>query len=64
MNVIKIVSHPEYDRQSSANDISILTLDKDVSFSDSVHPICIPNDENYAKDTATVTGWSKFFCTI
>lgn len=56
--MINIVSHPKYDNQSNVNDISILTLEKDVSFGEFVQPVCVPNDnENYTKDNVTVIGW-------
>ena len=57
-NVIKIVSNQQYNNVSNANDISILTLDRDVPFNANTNPVCIPDDsEDYAKANATVIGW-------
>lgn len=57
-NVIKIVSHPQYNNVSNANDISLLTLEKDVPFDSNKNPACVPNDnDDYVKQNATVVGW-------
>lgn len=61
-NVVKIVSHKQYNNHTNANDISILTLDRDVPFNANINPVCIPNDnEDYVKQNATVIGWGWYF---
>lgn len=57
-NVVKIVSNSQYNNVTNANDISILTLEKDVPFNANSNPVCIPDDsEDYVKQNATVIGW-------
>ena len=40
------------------NDIAILKLDQDVTFSDTIIPACLPTDtsKTYVGETATVSG--------
>lgn len=60
-NVVKIVSHPQYNNVSNANDISILTLERDVTFDSNRNPACIPEStEDYIKQNATVVGWGMY----
>jgi len=55
----KWTSHPQYDPGRTDNDYAIITLAKDVPFSDTVGPVCLPlsSSINYDRRTATVTGW-------
>jgi secreted trypsin-like serine protease len=58
VDVIKIINHSAYDTTSHVNDIAILKLAKKVTFSASVRPICIPEeDQAYENRQATVVGW-------
>lgn len=60
MNIINIVTHPEYKCGKSANDIALLKLEKSIIFSDLIKPICISsplNDETYEGTIADVSGW-------
>lgn len=36
------VAHPEYDRSTKANDIALLLLEDNVTYSDYVRPVCLP----------------------
>ncbi|KAL0868195.1 hypothetical protein ABMA27_007736 [Loxostege sticticalis] len=56
------IKHEEYSPTAFTNDIGILVLDKEMSFTDLIRPICIPKDselrarsfENY---TPIIAGW-------
>ena len=58
-NVVKISMHKQYDNKTNANDIALLTLDRDVPFNANTNPVCIPEQESedYNKQNATVIGW-------
>lgn len=52
------ISHPQYNSNSQDNDFAIIRLSEDVTFSDTVMPVCMPDTgKNYDNVPATVTGW-------
>jgi len=53
------IQRSDYDSQSIDNDIAILRLEKDITFTDSIVPACLPTDKSktYAGQAATVSGW-------
>ncbi|KAF5902383.1 transmembrane protease serine 2-like, partial [Clarias magur] len=58
-SVRAIISHPDYDTDTSANDIALMKLWTPLQFSSSVAPVCLPNS---GLDFSTsrnyyVTGW-------
>ena len=56
--VNEIVIHPQYFPPSYKNDLALLKLHAPVSFSPSVIPICIPNnDKHLIGEFGWVTGW-------
>ncbi|RWS05676.1 trypsin eta-like protein [Dinothrombium tinctorium] len=56
--VVRFRIHPEYDRHTHINDIAILTLQKEATFSDFVRPICLPpKRRTFFGQLATVIGW-------
>lgn len=61
ISATKWISHPDYDRETTDNDISIITLARDVRFSDNVIPVCLPwsSFNSYAFRRATVAGWGS-----
>ena len=55
-----ITDHPDYNRGNNyAYDFSILTLSSPITFSRTMAPVCLPEDDSdlYTGQLATVTGW-------
>ena len=58
--VSKMVIHPQYFPPSYKNDLALLKLNRPVSFSPTVIPICIPDNVKYlAGEVGWVTGWGS-----
>ena len=57
--VERVIRHPGYDAGSTDNDIALLRLSRDVEFSGSVQPACLPTQpaNAYAGRQAAVSGW-------
>lgn len=57
----QVCTHPKYDDRTMDYDIALLRLDKPVSYSDAMRPICLPSStENFPSGTqCVVTGWGK-----
>ena len=52
------ISHPAYDGRTNNNDFAIIRLSRDVTFSSSITPICLPSPvQNYDQREVIVTGW-------
>ena len=52
------ISHPDYNSNGNNNDFAIVRLSRDVTFSKTVMPACLPDStKNYDNVAATVTGW-------
>merc|ERR1711928_86636 len=53
--------HPKFDMNnpSGDNDIAILKLSKDLTFSDKIKPVCLPTSatKDYSGKASTVSGW-------
>merc|ERR1712212_919781 len=53
--------HPKFDlnNPSGDNDIAILKLSKDLTFSDKIKPVCLPTSatKDYSGKASTVSGW-------
>merc|ERR1711936_841342 len=53
--------HPNFDIDSASvdNDIAILKLSKDLTFSDKIKPVCLPTSatKDYSGKASTVSGW-------
>lgn len=58
VNVVKVARYPNYDAKDGHNDLAILYLEHDVTFSDYVRPICLPLDEPLR--TKDFTGYNPF----
>lgn len=53
--------HPEYDRDTTNNDIALVKLNQTVRFSRTIQPACLPEYGEYVKEgqTAIVAGWGS-----
>ncbi|PIK57054.1 hypothetical protein BSL78_06050 [Apostichopus japonicus] len=58
-HAIDIFVHPEYNSESSENDIAILRLKTNATFSDSIQPACLATSttETSTYSNCWVTGW-------
>ncbi|XP_030380378.1 uncharacterized protein LOC115628430 [Scaptodrosophila lebanonensis] len=64
INVARYESHPEYNRRNGRSDIALLYLERNVEFTDSIAPICMPNtpqlrQKSYVNYMPFVVGWGK-----
>merc|ERR1711970_1673923 len=60
IEVETVYDHPDYNKKTLANDISVLKLVKSLPFSANVAPACLPDPSvNYAGKDALLTGWGK-----
>lgn len=57
----EISLHPEYIDNGFINDVALLRLEKPVTFSDYVRPVCLPSAEPKSGASCTVTGWGQLF---
>lgn len=55
-NIAERITHPDY--QSKYSDIGLLRLESVVSFSEYIHPICLP-DTSSTDIRVIFTGWGK-----
>lgn len=59
----RFFEHPGYNHDKIENDVSLIELDEDIEFSDSIRPICLPTfasqDYNLAGHSLLTAGWGK-----
>ncbi|CAL4222592.1 unnamed protein product, partial [Meganyctiphanes norvegica] len=54
------IIHPGYESATLENDLAIITLEKDVTFSNTVRPVCFPESiQSYEGNMATILGSGK-----
>ncbi|XP_044765057.1 serine protease snake-like [Coccinella septempunctata] len=58
-SVVERIPHPEYSPASKYNDIALLRLNKPVTFSEAVLPICLSTSESDVGEKLIATGWGK-----
>lgn len=59
-NVSEWIIHPNYDANTILNDISMIKLQKPIEFTNTISPICLPNDTyTNVNSTCFLTGWVK-----
>lgn len=56
--VIRRIPHPSYIANEQYNDIALLQLDRPVTFSEYISPICL-DSSNLTNEVLTATGWGK-----
>lgn len=62
--IVRMQTHPQYDKKDGHSDIAILQLKDDVLFSKTIHPICIATQgpllrKSYVDYTPFVAGWGR-----
>ncbi|KAG4065841.1 hypothetical protein HA402_012519 [Bradysia odoriphaga] len=62
--VVKVARYPQYTSKDGHNDLAVLYLERDVDFSDTIRPICVPTtDPVRSKDflgyQPFVAGWGR-----
>ncbi|XP_076047635.1 trypsin-1-like [Oratosquilla oratoria] len=59
-SVSTIITHDQYDPVAVNNDIALVKLDKSVTYSKGISPVCLPwgsATRNFKGENVTVTGW-------
>ena len=59
MKVKKMTLHPDYNKDTISNDIAVLELAEELTFTKKVKPACLPSSEtkDYSGRASTVSGW-------
>ncbi|XP_046615531.1 venom protease-like isoform X1 [Neodiprion virginianus] len=62
----KITIHPDYDPSHYTNDIAVIRMERNVPFSQNIHPICLPLEDNIRQRNFTrmfpfVAGWGAVY---
>merc|ERR1740131_614375 len=59
IKVKKITLHPDYNSRTIDNDIAVLELAEDLTFTKKIKPACLPSSEtkDYSGSASTVSGW-------
>ena len=58
IRVSSFTQHPQYNSGTTDNDFAIIQLSRDVTFSNTIMPICLPDSNtNYDSRVSTVVGW-------
>merc|ERR1712172_380867 len=60
--VIKVktaTSHPDYNKQTMDNDIAVLELSEELTFTDKIKPACLPSSsmKDFSGTASTISGW-------
>jgi len=57
--IVQRIIHPNYKSTSSYHDIALFRLERDVTFSAFVRPICLNTDNMFRPPAIIATGWGK-----
>merc|ERR1711953_1270882 len=59
INVKKATMHPDYNKKTTDNDIAVLELSEELTFTDKIRPACLPSSEtkDYSGSASTISGW-------
>lgn len=58
-SIIKAIRHPNYKPPSQYNDIALMQLDKDVTFTEFVRPACLYSQYALPKGKGIASGWGR-----
>ncbi|XP_044765999.1 serine protease snake-like [Coccinella septempunctata] len=58
-NVAHIIAHPDYNYPLRYNDIALIELDRDVSFTDYIRPACLYTSTHIEQTQSVATGYGK-----
>ena len=52
-------SHPDYNKQTMDNDIAVLELAEELTFTDKIKPACLPSSatKDFSGTASTISGW-------
>lgn len=53
--------HPDYIDNGFVNDIAVLRVEKAVTFSDYIRPVCLPTASVKSGQLCVATGWGQLF---
>ncbi|KAK7070344.1 Tryptase gamma [Halocaridina rubra] len=60
VKVVRVTTHPNYNKHTLQNDVAVLKLDRKVTFNERIRPICLPaSNFNLDGHEAIVTGWGR-----
>merc|ERR1711934_1118519 len=59
INVKKATMHPDYNKKTTDNDIAVLELSEELTFTDKIRPACLPSSasKDYSGTASTISGW-------
>ncbi|XP_054734614.1 uncharacterized protein LOC129242079 [Anastrepha obliqua] len=64
INIVRKEAHPQYNKRNGKSDVAVLWLERNVQFTDTIAPICLPTSQaqrtkSYVNYTPFVVGWGK-----
>merc|ERR1739844_519008 len=59
INVKKATMHPDYNKKTMDNDIAVLGLAEELTFTDKIKPACLPSSatKDFSGTASTISGW-------
>ncbi|XP_053311710.1 transmembrane protease serine 2 [Spea bombifrons] len=62
-SVERVIAYPGYDTETKHNDIALMKLRSEITFTSTVRPVCLPNDGMIwrAADTCWISGWGAMY---
>merc|ERR1719275_172118 len=59
INVKKGTMHPNYNKKTMDNDIAVLELSEELTFTDKIKPACLPSSatKDFSGTASTISGW-------
>merc|ERR1711910_165894 len=59
INVKKATMHPDYNKKTMDNDIAVLELSEELTFTDKIKPACLPSSasKDFSGTASTISGW-------
>ena len=59
INVKKGTMHPDYNKKTMDNDIAVLELSEELTFTDKIKPACLPSSatKDFSGTASTISGW-------